>query len=494
VSARTRVALILLSASAYSACFPPLGWRWLAWIALAPGFAAIVAAAGAVEGALLGALWGVALSAGTAWWLPAMIAAYFESSLALGWVGLLVVAIAHAAVAYGAAGAWIAWTGRARAVGPIGIAAAWSSAELARTDVLGNPWAIAGYSQVDTPSTLQLADLAGVLGVGFVVLAVNAALTALACPAARGRRMRTSLALIGCLVVGTLAYGRLRLADASRDTRASLTVGIAQSGIGRDFRWRDEYRTLGVAEHLGPSERLRGAGADLLVWPEHAVSFYVQETTPEREELAGGLARLGADVVLGAPHFAPGPDGTTLYHNSIFLFRDGRIAGRYDKRRLLPLAETSGRTPYSPGRGPGVLRAGAARLGPLVCFEAMFPSLARRAVGDGAQVLVNLTNDSWFGAEAAARQHLEMAAVRAVETRRPLVRAAATGYSAVADAWGRIVARTGFGRADTLLAAVEPRDDLTAYAGYGDAPAAALLLIVVAWTTRARLTSGRRRS
>jgi apolipoprotein N-acyltransferase len=233
---------------------------------------------------------------------------------------------------------------------------------------------------------------------------------------------------------------------------------------------------------------------DLLVWPEHAVSFYVQEPSPARDRLVTGLHALGVDVVLGAPHHGLGAGTEAVYTNAVFLARRGRFVARYDKRRLLPVAETHASPAYTPGRAPVVLPASVAGLGPLVCFEAMFPRLTRSLVAAGAGVLVNVTNDSWFGAAAAMRQHLEMAIVRAIEVRRPLVRAAATGVSAVVDAAGRILARTEIDRPATLLVRIVPGRGVSGYAAWGDGPlllAIGLTVARVLWLS-ALIAGGRR--
>src|SRR4029077_8999275 len=141
----------------------------------------------------------------------------------------------------------------------------------------------------------------------------------------------------------------------------------------------------------------------------------------------GGNKETRADVILGGPHYAASPAGTR-YHNSAYLVRDGHLAARYDKHTLVPFAE-DGRfswmlgektTTYTPGPGAFVLPATALRAGILLCVEAMFPYLARQAADQGSDVLVNLSNDAWFGDAAPARHQLEIATLRAVENRRYL--------------------------------------------------------------------------
>ena len=199
-----------------------------------------------------------------------------------------------------------------------------------------------------------------------------------------------------------------------------------------------------------------------------------------------GVADLGIDVILGGPHYAPAPDLHTIYHNAVFLLRQRQIVARYDKRWLLPIAETTGKTAYTAGQEATVLPATIGPVGALLCFEAMFPSLSRASVRAGATVLVNLTNDSWFGAESALREHLAMARVRAIETHRPFVRAAATGISAIIDPYGRVLARTESGQPDTARAAVIPQTDLTPFMRWGDGPLTGLVVVGILLASRRR--------
>lgn len=468
---------LIASAAAYAACFPPLSWHAAAWVALVPFFA-VASRVGPLAGAAVGLLWGTLATVAVAWWLPVTLAAYFSTATWVGWVGVVAIGAVYAGIPFAAFGAWVGYAARRQRLGPLGVALAWGGAELLRTYALPDPWALLGYSQVAWPTVMQIADVGGVYGVGVLVAAVNGVLAGLIAPELRGRRFAASAASVAVALVATVSYGRWQLAQSDGDG-TSFTVGVVQSGIERGFRWEPAYRELGVTEHLTPSATLRHDGVDLLVWPEHAVSFYVQESTPPRERLFAGLAALGGDVVLGGPHYARSAGGVA-YHNAVFLIEDAKVVARYDKQHLVPLAETSGPTRYSSGDRPGILPAKVGRLGALVCFESMFPALARAAVRDGAEVLVNLTNDSWLVDRAAFEHHLDIASVRAIESRRWLIRAAATGYSAFVDPWGRIVARSAFERADTLSGEVTVRRGLTLYDVAGDWPLAALALLAVA--------------
>jgi len=127
-------------------------------------------------------------------------------------------------------------------------------------------------------------------------------------------------------------------------------------------------------------------------------------------------------------------------------------------------------------------------MGAFVCFEAMYPELVRRIVGGGVEVLANLSNDAWFGSATPAEQHLDMAALRAVETRRWLVRAATTGVSAIVDPWGRVVARIQFGRPGVISGEIRRSHVETVYQRFGDAPAWGAVGLALAASLRRRRT------
>jgi apolipoprotein N-acyltransferase len=196
----------------------------------------------------------------------------------------------------------------------------------------------------------------------------------------------------------------------------------------------------------------------------------------------------GTDLVLGGPHYRnaePSPD----YFTSVFLVRGGRVAGRYDKQRLVPFAEYAPFGARLPATTPQMrvgervlpLETSAARIGAFLCGEVLFPEVARALSLAGATVLANPSNDAWFGAEAPARHQLRAAAFRAIENRRPLVRPATGGYSAIVDAHGETIAVSAPDGPALLEARIQPSAAKTPYqrAGFALAPGALGLMFAV---------------
>lgn len=463
-----------LSGVLYAASFPPVSAAPLAWLSLVP---LLVAAVRVPPGkaAICGVIWAVVATYGVGRALPGMVTDYFELPFWVGWTVFILVSVGLAGVYFGSFTAWVSWMSRRGGIGPIVVAAAWGACELARARLwIGNPWALSGYSQVGFHPLMQIADTTGPYGVGILIAAVNACLAAVFVPALRGRRFVLSLVAIGCMLIGSLAYGSWRL---QQDFRLGQPIRVAavQGAIERGFRWRPEYQQLGIHEYVALTQEAATTRPHLVFWPEYAVSFYLQEETPERVALLDGIRSLGGDLILGGPHYEFARTGT-IYHNSVFLVRGTRVISRYDKIHLLPVAERevfggligSRSTPLSPGKRRVLLETGVAKVAAVVCFEAMYPELVRRFVSQGAEVLANLSNDDWFGNVWAARQHLMIASVRAIENRRYLVRATQNGFSAVVDPHGRIINESGFGDPEVLTSVIYASDRRTPYQQWGD--------------------------
>ncbi|MHB8767023.1 MAG: apolipoprotein N-acyltransferase, partial [Deferrisomatales bacterium] len=236
-----------------------------------------------------------------------------------------------------------------------------------------------------------------------------------------------------------------------------LRVAVVQGNIDQSQKWDPVFRQTALRVHTELSRAAADGGVDLLVWPETSVPFFAQDPSAEREGLEALAQESGAHLLFGAPAYELVPGGYQ-YRNAVFLMDPGgRIAGRYDKVHLVPFGEyvpfgrylpflkklAHGAGDFTAGAEASPLRApGLPALGPLVCFEAIFPSVAAQQATRGAQVLVVVTNDGWFGATPGPYQHLAFSAWRAAELGLPLVRAANTGVSAAFDGGGRLLQAT----------------------------------------------------
>ncbi len=374
--------------------------------------------------------------------------------------------------------------------GALALAAAWVSLEYLQTLLpFGFPWSAAGYAAGRSPVLMQGADLAGVWGLSFVAVFVNAAI---ALRIVKGRRAFPAAAVAATMIVALGLYGSLRLSaappleEAPSDT--GLRVGVIQGNVEQSRVWNPSELLSILQEHVRLSLQAVEQGADLLIWAESSVPVRGGlEGDPGTKQMLSGLARQhGVSLVVGSPHFE-NDGGTWVVTNAAFMVSAaGGWEGRYDKVRLVPWGE------YVPVSwlfrfvaplvdAPAGFRhgapdqelfsdvaAGAPPFAMAICYEIVFPNHVRRQVARGAEFLVTITNDAWFGVTSAPYQHFSMARLRAVENRRYLVRAANTGISGIVDPWGRVLQRSDINETALLLQTIEPRSDRSSYVVWGD--------------------------
>ncbi|TYP00032.1 apolipoprotein N-acyltransferase [Geothermobacter ehrlichii] len=372
----------------------------------------------------------------------------------------------------------------------------WVGCEYLRGWLLtGFPWALLGYSQHPFSLVLQTADLFGVYGVSFLVALVNALLAEIVLGRKDGHPLPVrSLLAVGCLLAAALGYGAWRLDTPAASPQQGFTVALAQGNIDQAQKWdaRFLYETLDIYRRL--SRQASRAGAELTVWPESATPFYFQEPGRPRSLVVGAARELGGFLLFGAPAYEREGDRVRFYNSAYLLNAAGEVLGRSDKIHLVPFGEyvplkwllpfvdklVAGIGDFSSGRVMPLKMNGQA-LGVLVCYEAIFPDIARSYVRRGSDLLVNITNDAWFGRSSAPWQHLEMAAFRAVEQRVWLVRAANTGVSALISPTGKVVSHSRLFEPALVVGRVVPGAGPSLYRRIGDVLPFFCLLTAAGW-------------
>ena len=486
------------------AAFPIHPVRMLAWVGLAP---LLVALDGEPwrRRMMLGWVAGMGLYLGGLYWLVEtmhhfgglpLAASVLGHVLLSAFLAVYVAVFAALATPLGLESGWGIW----------GLAALWATLEYLRSFVLtGFPWLTLGYSQVGFAPMVQIADLTGIYGVSFLLVASSAAV---AC-AWRSWTSATPvpLAHLVCVVLlaaSVRAYGLVRLAATPNDG-APVRIGLLQGNIPQDQKWDEEFRTHTIEIYQRLAQRSAETPLGLLVLPETAMPFYFQRGGAWAEQ-ARDLARLNrVPVLFGAPAFrlkdgtdAPAAgarltaDDVESLNRAYLLDAEGAELAHYDKMHLVPFGEWSpfpflekvvaGVGNFHPGRVHTTFDAGSGvRFAVLICYEAIFPAEARAAVLAGARFLVSITNDAWFGRLGAPWQHLEMAQVRAIESRVWLARAANTGVTTFIDPWGRRVSETALFAETTLEGEVRLGPVLQSfYLRYGDVFVRAAGLVVTA--------------
>ncbi len=430
---------LILSGAAFAASFPPLDWGWAAWGALVP---LLAAAYGRRTRAVfwMGYAWGlVAFGAVLAW------------MLALGpvvWVlATLLLAVFPALALVASVGGRERLDRRGLLVFPV----VWTAVEFLRSQgSLGFPWALLGESQHRALAVSQVASLAGVYGVSFLVASANASLALVL----RRRAGAVLLTGTGLLLLVAVLWGTL---EVRRPVPSRFLAAVVQPEYPFRTRWDPVQAARDFATLRRLTEAAAARGASLVVWPE----------TASPTDIAGDPATLGRlrswvrrdHVALIATSLEGG-----LRNAAFSLAPSGALLGRYDKHHLVPFAEAG----EIPGRGPAVLPTPLGRVGVAICYESTFPALARQAVREGGVLLAVVTNDAWFGGVTAAAQHAAIAPFRAIEEGRYLLRAANGGLSQIVDPHGRVLALLPAGVRGVAVAPVAGLTSLTPYARLGD--------------------------
>jgi apolipoprotein N-acyltransferase len=385
----------------------------------------------------------------------------------------------------------------------------WVTLELIRTYVLsGLPWGLLGYSQYRQIEIIQIADHMGVYGVSFLIVLVNVALAefiAWLMPLLRGfrpARLPWALITMAALVV-TLSwqYGLATLSETpfSDIPRSSISVGVVQPNVDQAVKWDTAYREETLARFERLTEQL-GRTTDLVIWPEAATPFVFEREPVYQLQLIALANRTQAPILFGSPALRFYPDRKPYLLNSAYLLSsNGQVLGRYDKQHLVPFGEyipfkssllffldklVEGIGDFEAGTGPTVLTltpkprsaatsaAGAAarpvQFGVAICYEVIFPNLVREFAANGAEFLVTVTNDAWFGASSAASQHFSMVVFRAVENHLSFARSANTGISGFIDPFGRIAEATPIFTEQAVKATIQVWRPHTFYSRYGD--------------------------
>lgn len=490
---------VLAGGLALAAAFPKVGLHALAWVALVPVFVA-AGRASLRRAWWLGVAFGVTYRAGTLYWLVYAMTTFGGLPPALA-VAAAAAVVGYLAVYQGLFAMAVSRLAPARAATPLLAAAAWTGLELVQTHLLsGFPWALLGYAPGGSPALIQVAELTGVYGLSFVVVAVNGALADLM----RSGRAGWRAALAGAVVlVAVVSYGALVIpgSDPGGTSAAALRVGLIQGNVPQDQKWDAALRNELLDRHLALTRDAARRGARLVVWPESSWPdpYGIERDAAAEQRLKSVASSERVAVLVGTVHVyeepqAGAPPALSVSNAGVLYGAAGEWLGRYDKAHLVPFGE------YLPLRrllgflGPLVQAVGELRAGPpeqdllaapaagispfglAICYEVIFPSIAREQVRRGATFLATITNDAWYGRTSAPYQHFAMARMRAVETRRWLVRSANTGITGIIDPWGRVVARSELFEETVITGAIRPRQGLTPYVRYGDAFAWACLV------------------
>ena len=485
--------LALCSALFIFLSIPKVDWWPLAWIAFVPVMIALHDAgrSGTLTRVVLIALvFAFASGVAKVYWIMETVMNYGGLNLALGLVSMAGVAAVVGLYAF-LFGILVARSSWKSPLFPLFAAALWTALEYIQTYLFtGFPWELLGYSQHQVLPVIQIAQYTGVYGVSFLVMLLNATL-AMVFVALRERTSWQApvfaMSLSCFALIGTTGYGWWSISQARDLERMTppVKVAVVQGSKEQGEKWSESLyqRTVDVYRDLTRS--VLPQDPEFIVFPETAMTFWLESPAYEvyNEQVHALTEETGVPLLTGALGYRSGENDI---YNSAFLLMPGRgIVSSYSKMHLVPFGEylpfpslfsfLSGLTGAIGDLTPGdeltvmPLTGYDMRIGTVICYESIFPDLVRRFPLSGANVLVVMTNDAWFGTSSAPAQHFSMAVLRAVENGTPIIRAANTGISGFISSTGAVYGATPMMVATTTVANVHPnRGGPTFYTRYGD--------------------------
>jgi apolipoprotein N-acyltransferase len=473
--------------------FPPYGLTPLVWIALVPLMIAI-RGRGPKRSFLFGLLTGTVYMGGTMPWIYYVSAVYGNiwppialllTIILMLFLGLYVGIYAWAVTFFEQGG----FRESALLISPFLIVAL----EYGREHILtGLPWALLAHTQAFYPSMVQIAAYTGVEGVTFLIVAVNAsiAITILRFKQGeRGKKLFLLPSAVISLVLINAVWGYYHAAAVDNSEGVRIKTAIIQGNIPQTEKWDRKYRNKIITSYFKLTAQEADKGAKLIVWPEAAIPFYFERDIQETKALLKLSKIKDATIVFGGmgAERTAGKKGYS-YINRGFAVEKGRLAGKYDKIHLVPFGEyvpfrkllffvntltdaVSGDIVTGDSTKPILLSINGEDIpaGIQICFEIIFAKGVRDFAKNGARLILNLTNDSWYGQSGASMQHMAAIPFRAVENRLPVVRAANTGISGFISASGRVSQPTAM--YETLTISEEilvPTGAATFYTRYGE--------------------------
>jgi apolipoprotein N-acyltransferase len=383
----------------------------------------------------------------------------------------------------------------------------WVALEYARAlTQFAFPWELLGYSQYLKLPLIQIADITGVYGISWLIVLFNVAIVSFLLYTTRQSWNQIAVSnrfvyvLLGSLIfifVVFLTYGLFKMYGIDKTIQASqkqMKVRVVQGNIDQAVKWDEKFRTQTIQKYIIASLAEKDREADLIVWPETAVPIYIQQETSLSKKLKSFINNNTSAFLIGGLRYDRSMMGQWKFYNSAFLLEPNKSNWQtYDKAHLVPYGEyipfqtvlpflkkfVQGVGDFSEGTAIEPLTFGQWAIGPQICYEILFPEISRKMVQNGADVLVNITNDAWYGHSSAPYQHFSMIVFRAVENKRALARSANTGISGFVNPYGKIISSSEIFTDANLYASLPVLNDLTVYCQFGDIFAMICCLVLI---------------
>ena len=483
--------------------FPKIGLDWLAWIALVPLLYALKdLSAGASF--RIGFIGGLVHFISLLYWLVPVMRTYGYLPMYLS-VTILILLAAILAIFIALFAAALTAVGRKPAMYLTMLPLIWVALEYIRSFIFsGFPWEFLGYSQYNRLQLIQISDILGVYGLSALIALVNGAIFITVLFFLKRRWLHTDISkrltagsisalILGVVLTGSYGHWRLKTIDGLIAAAPKTRVSVVQGNIDQAVKWDPAFQISTIKKYNRLSSTVIKKRPDLIVWPESATPFYFLYDIALSEKVFEGIGRAATDYLIGSPSFVR-TEGVTEYYNSAYLIApEEKTVGKYDKTHLVPFGEYVPFKKWLPFLGKMVAQVGDFRAGKVgktlpwrkgqlgiqICYEIIFPGLSRAMVKNNASMLINITNDAWFGKTSGPYQHFSMTVFRAVENRRSLVRSANTGISGFIDPAGRILASTRLLQDAVATQMVPLLKEKSIYTNIGDLFARACLAVVL---------------
>jgi apolipoprotein N-acyltransferase len=500
-----------LSGVLLTCAFPKVGLWQLGWFALVPLLMA-------VKDLSFGQAFRIGFVSGLAHFLTLLYWLLYTMQLYGGLPFYLAIPVLFLLSAYMAlyiglfAGLMTRWTQRLSWGCLAAVPVFWVSLEYIRGFLFtGFPWSFLGYSQYNQLHIIQISDIFGVYGISFLMALSSAVFFLLAesiLAQNRSEKINIPFRVIQPMIVffvllaTSWIYGKWQILsyDDMLSKMAVRRISVVQGNIDQAIKWDPAFQTKTTKKYIHLSLSAKKHAPDMVVWPETATPFYFLHDATLSEMVMDAVDMMAKDFLIGSPSytFVKAEDDINYYNSAYLIDAEGKVIGKYDKVHLVPFGEYVPFKKWLPFLGKmvahvGDFKAGVKgetlswkdeKLGVQICFEIIFPGLSRAVVQNGADILINITNDAWFGKTSAPYQHFSMAVFRAAENRRSLVRAANTGISGFVDPMGRIQEQSTLFTDAVLTGDIPIYNKTSLYTRYGDffAVACSLLSVIFIFT------------
>jgi len=500
---KKKILLAALSGVLLTGAFPKIGLDWLIWFALLPLLYALKDMPGRTAFGM-GFFTGLIHFLSLLYWLVPVMQTYgyLPAWLSIALLCLLAAVLAIFVALFSTA---LAGLGKPPLRCLTMIPICWVALEYLRSFILsGFPWELLGYSQFNRLQLIQISDIFGVYGCSALIALTNGTLFINLLYFTKRRWQDTyisnrlavgSILVLMAAWVLTLSYGHWRLNDIDKQIAAApkAIVAVVQGNIDQAIKWGPAFQIDTVKKYNRLSASIIDQYPDLIVWPETATPFYFLHDIKPSELVFEGIDQTAVDYLIGSPSFVRKNEVVQFFNSAYLISPQTKTLGKYDKTHLVPYGEYVPFKKWLPFLGKIVAQAGDFRagktgntlqwrdqkIGVQICYEIIFPELSRTMARNNASLLINITNDAWFGKTSGPYQHFSMTVFRAIENRRSLARAANTGISGFIDPVGRILAATPLLEEAAVTRSIPLLKKKTVYTRIGDLFARVCMVVVL---------------